>query len=260
MDSIKDTRGVQEVSKLLDNQQLKTNPFGQNVSGEQAYRRAERIATALHLLTNHIPDDEPARSHARGLSREMLSIILSLRDGFRASGGVKIRSAHACIRELISLIKILAISGFISFQNAETMNEALDELGHFLAAAQRTMLAENVSLSTGDFAVQRDPHIRVGTQKYKKTNTQETIKDTKDTSKTSSTGVEMGIKDTQTAARSLVILNILKTGPALGIKDIAAYFPEVSEKTVLRVLNDMIVTRSIRAIGEKRWRKYLIQQ
>ncbi len=257
MDSLKDTRGVQEVSKLLDNQQLKTNPFGQNVSGEQAYRRAERIATALHLLTNHIPDEEPARSHARALARELLSIILSLRDGFRASGGVKIRSAHACIRELISLIRILAISGFISFQNADIMNEALDELGHFLAAAQRTMLAENVSLSTDDFAVRTEK--RSYTYHHKKTQGDVSIKDIKDTSETQKTDDKRQIQDPQFSSRAEVIHGVLKAGHALGIKDISAYFPEVSEKTVLRVLNDMILSGTIKSAGEKRWRKYSIR-
>lgn len=258
MDYLKDTRGVQEVSKFLDNQQFKTNPFGQNISGEQAYRRAERIATAIHLLTNHIPDDEPARSHARALAREMLSVILSMRDGFRASGGVKVRSVHACIRELISLVRILAISGFISFQNADTINAALDELGHFLAAAQRTMLAENVALSPDDFVVKAEHQERP--PQIKKTSVIKDIKDIKDTSETEGNSLDTKEKDTNTSSRSIVIYNVLKQGPALGIKDISAYFPEVSEKTVLRVLNDMIVARQVRATGEKRWRKYTITQ
>jgi len=59
-------------------------------------------------------------------------------------------------------------------------------------------------------------------------------------------------------ARANQILDILKLGGALGIKDIAANLPQYSEKMIQRELANLVVTRSVEKAGEKRWSKYRI--
>ena len=56
----------------------------------------------------------------------------------RAPRSIAFGAVQANIRNLISLTRILTVSGYISMQNATTMVEALDELGNFMSAAQRS--------------------------------------------------------------------------------------------------------------------------
>lgn len=59
-----------------------------------------------------------------------------------------------------------------------------------------------------------------------------------------------------TSVRVQNILEVLRVGGSLGIKDIAANLPEYSEKMIQRELLNMASTGRIRKIGLKRWSKY----
>lgn len=263
MDIIKDTRRATDFAKFLDNESVRTNPFGQNLSGEQAYRRAERLAAALHLLTNHVRDDEPARSRARLLGHELLASVLLLRDGFRASGGIQVKKTQTIIRELISLVKILAISGHVSFQNAEAVSEALDDLGYFLLAAQRSGLAEANPLSKEDLApnIKQSKQLRAIIEAELPSETHVRNKmSLKDIKKTNNKGQKKAYRTDEMRSRAETVMGILQGGALLSIKDISAHFPEYSEKTVQRILSTLIDRGTVKHEGMKRWRKYRLVQ
>ena len=131
MDSQKDIQKTDGLTKFIDNQALKTNPFGENRVGERAYRRAERLAAAIVLLTNHIPDIDPLKHSARQASIELLKSLMSVKDEMRASNSERGRDLKSSVRSLISLVRLLAVSGSVSFQNADAVTEALDELASF---------------------------------------------------------------------------------------------------------------------------------
>src|SRR5689334_20502968 len=88
-DSIKDSKDVSNALTLLDNVSIRTSPFGANVTGENSYKRAERITAALHLVTNHVPEDEPLRTSIRAKGIELMSVILDLRAGLRGATSEK---------------------------------------------------------------------------------------------------------------------------------------------------------------------------
>ena len=152
MDESKDIQGQDGLSKFLDRQEVQTNPFGANRSGERLYRRAERLVAALHILTNHIVDSEPLRLHVREESLKLFPEILAIRDDMRAFGSPKAGNLEASVRNLISLVKMLAVATFISTQNADAVIGALDELGNYLSASSRTPIAESVRFLKEDSA------------------------------------------------------------------------------------------------------------
>src|SRR3989344_3941830 len=117
MDEIKDIAEKSQTSKLLDSTIIRTDAFGKNISGDRAYRRAERIVAAIHLITNHIPFQEPARLALRSSGVRLLSAILGLRSEMRAPGSVAISEAVALVRKLISLARVILVSGHVSPQN-----------------------------------------------------------------------------------------------------------------------------------------------
>jgi hypothetical protein len=116
--SIKD---VSNALEILDSPQLQTNPFGANISGENSYRRAERISAALLLVTNHVPENEPLRIAVRDSGIRLLGKILELRSGFRGAASEKGQVALAEIRSTISQVRLLAVAGYISGPNARSV-------------------------------------------------------------------------------------------------------------------------------------------
>src|SRR3989344_1064952 len=90
MDELKDAKKTNNVSRFVDGQIVRTNAFGDNRAGERAYRRAERIAAAIHLLTNHIASEEPVRLKVRTSATDLLGKVLQLRDEMRATQSVNL--------------------------------------------------------------------------------------------------------------------------------------------------------------------------
>ena len=253
--SQKDIRVVSNTFEILDGHVVKTNPFGANITGENSYRRAERIGAALHLITNHVPENEPIRVSIRKGGIELLDHILELRTGFRPPGSEKVQAVLAKIRHLVSLVRLLAVSGFVSAENVNALAEALDELGSLIVASQRSSLAEQLTITredlqppaviqnttSGTFREERVPN-RFKAKKY--------VKDIKDRSR--------AITQAPSGARADQIMDILRLGGMLGIKDISANLPQYSEKMIQRELADLVLANKINKTGEKRWSRYQV--
>lgn len=255
MDDIKDIQRTDSVSKFLDQQSLRTNPFGENRAADRAYRRAERIASGAYMLTSHIPANEPVRAQVRNSASKLLSGCLALKDQMRSHQSEPVSQILSEIRYMVSLMRLMGISGFVSQANALVVIEALDELGNFIHASQKSMLSENVSLSKDDLI-----DVRMNT--YKPV---QKIKDTSNKIATESVSIQNSVSDTTkkvpelsgtSSTRVQSILEILKVGGSLGIRDIAANLPEYSEKMIQRELLDLVSRGSVKKIGLKRWSKY----
>lgn len=245
-ESIKDTQDVSNALLILDGQSIRTNPFGANVTGENSYRRAERISAAVHLVTNNVPENEPIRSSLRNKGLELLSVILELRSGFRGPASEKGQSVLVSIRELISLIRLLAVSGYISVQNANAIAEALDELGSLIVVSQKSALAEQLTISHDQLI---PPTIQGGFSRLDRAHPMP-----RSPRRPLSTG-EQSVTGSANQ-RSERIMDILKLGGMLGIRDIAANLPQYSEKMVQRELAELVSAGKVRKVGEKRWSRY----
>lgn len=263
MDDKKDISKQQSLSLFLDGQ-VRTNPFGLNRAAERTYRRAERICAAAFLITGHVSADENIRNEIRSAATGLLSDALCLRDDMRSIQSKKVLQLQLRIRHLISLFKIFGAAGFISEANAATMTEGLDELGNFTTAAQRSSLSENISLSREDLM-----DIAIG---HKSQSAKEDIKDIRpirdvkdvrvksDDKQSSNRSTNSNGTNGTSGARIQSILEILRTGGALGIKDISANLPEYSEKMIQRELLGMVALGQVHKIGLKRWSKYSLPQ
>lgn len=255
MDEIKDISKKEQESPFLDDKVIRTRAFGHNVSGDRAYQRAERLVAAIHLVTNHISPDEPARGISRRSGIHLLSSILMLRDEMRVSGSIALQRVQASIRKLISLMRILSIAGHVSHQNAEALVEALDELGVFLLTSRRTTLSESTVLTKDELLAAGSSSARgylSDTESRKRSH--QSIKDkVKRRDK-------MSDRADKTRMRGEGIVTILGAQGRLGIKDIAAHLPEYSEKMIQRELKGLVSLGRIKKVGSKRWSMYLLAQ
>lgn len=250
-DAVKDNREISNILRVLDSSVIRTSPFGANLSGENSYRRAERISAALHLITNHLPEPEPLRVAIRTRGLELLAIILDLRSAFRSPASEKSHSALALIREIISLTRLLAVSGYISLQNANVIADAIDELGSLIVVSQRSSLSEQLTISRDQLIP--PPVSSVGGLRAERP-IQNIVKRTHQTEP-----AERQISNSAGSSnRADVIMDILKAGGNLGIKDISSNLPQYSEKMVQRELSDLVKNGRVQKVGFKRWSRYQI--
>lgn len=246
MDGKTEIQKSNPLARFFDRQTVRTNPFGGNLSADRAYRRAERLVAALFLVTNHIAAGESIRASIRSGALDMLQNVLALRNEMRTESE-NVVACRASIRNEISLVRILAVAGFLSMQNANTMIAGLDELGGFLSAAQGSPLSDQYSFSHESLLDIREGHI-------KDTHTVKDRMDIKDTPAVSDTpSVKKGIH-----VREEAVLAVLRSGGELGIRDIAANLPEYSEKMIQRHLVDLIAAGRVKKIGLKRWSRYSV--
>jgi len=240
--------------KFLD-VEIRTNPFGENRSGERAYRRAERIIAAVFLLTNHLHPDESLRKQVRDTAFSLLPKVLSLRDEMRTSASVRMNELQATIRHLISQVRMLVFAGLISSQNAEVMCGALDELGAFISLSQRTHLSERFTVSRTDFL--DVPENYKGHVKDIRDN--RVIKDKPPVTDTQRTDTTDSIETPRPITpRSRTVIDVLRSGGDMNVRDIAAYLPEYGEKTIQRELSGLITQGVVKRSGLKRWSRYSI--
>lgn len=261
MDHQKDTQKFEGIVKFVDSQSTKTNPFGENRVGERAYRRSERISAALFLLTSHMSDSEPLKARVREASLALLTDVLALRDEMRSFNSERITALKVSIRKLISLCRILAVSGFVSFQNAGVISEALDELSGFLLASQRSTLSETASFSREDFLDVRDTTIPQRSVRELSHKSDSAVKDItgEDDKHVPEKESDSNGRDKNTTARSSAILEVLRVGGSLGIRDVASNLPEFSEKMIQRELAALVQKGVVSKTGLKRWSRYALK-
>ena len=67
-----------------------------------------------------------------------------------------------------------------------------------------------------------------------------------------------GHEKTRLNGRTQAILEVLRTGGELGIRDVASQLPEFSEKMIQRELAALVEKGTVKKLGEKRWSRYAI--
>lgn len=251
MDNQKDIESPEKVSLSIDGRHIRTNPFGENRAAERAYRRAERLAAALYLVTNHISTEEPLRVEVRRDAPKLVSDVLGLRDEMRSNRSGKPVAFFARIRTLITLVRLLAASGHVSLQNAEVLIEALDELGNFVAASQRTILSENITVSREELLDVGS--VAVSVIRDKTVTARKDASTVKDMRRMSD---KNGDRKKTAEVRVRNILEIVRQGGEIGIREIAAHLPEYSEKMIQRELLELVSKGQLKKIGLKRWSRY----
>jgi predicted transcriptional regulator len=231
--------------------------YGQSHSSIQSLKRTERIIAALYILTKNVPYEEPIRMVIRSNGHKLLNVILKLKSGFNSESNAVIISVSTICVEMISLIRILFVDGYISKRNAEILIRAVEDLLHFVLDASKSITSEESSFSNSDFSPSRN-NIEYGQAVNSSgLKTRISSSDNIDNLKSSKKGGKQSLKrSSNREERKVLIIDTLRNGGKLGIKDISLQVVGFSEKTVQRELNRLVKEGLILKEGEKRWSKY----
>ncbi len=229
-----------------------SNIFEKDIKRVYIYKKSERLAKAIHLIT-------PAFRSSPALRDRLDRIAVGLID----AGTLPLASAKTELsRELLTLSSVLNIArsgGLLSEMNADLISKEahllLQEVALYeeprMLMEEAPSLAELAKESVARGALAPRPtaasNVRIATGEgplpiYKgQSQGQDYIKD----------------KPAKTNRRE-AILDILRSKGSLSIKDISTHVRDVSEKTIQRELQNLIDEGVVNKSGERRWTTYAL--
>ncbi|MFA5998344.1 MAG: hypothetical protein WC814_03100 [Candidatus Paceibacterota bacterium] len=227
-----------------------SNIFEKDIRRVFIYKKAERLAKAIHLIT-------PAFTESVSLKNRIDAIAVGLIDAAILPPGA---ARVALPRELLALSSILSIartSGVLSAMNAELIINEAHLLLHEIAAYEepRLSFAETPTLSTiAKNALSRENSHNSDPVAMRRSVPQHPA--------ASSKGHTPHIKDTEKVAEGHIkdrrdtVLSVIRAKGSASIKDISTLVRGVSEKTIQRELSALIESGKVQKRGERRWSTY----
>jgi len=217
------------------------NIFEKDIRRVFIYKKAERLAKAIHLIA-------PAFSDSVSLRNRIDSIAIGLVDGAVLSSSA-VRSSIS--RELLSLSSMLSIArtgGFLSPMNADTITREAHILLQEVADYEdpRILLDETPTLATiAKNVISHDALRNTDHKEFKRTSAPNKGHIL------SRTNPPPIVKD-----RRETIMSVIKDKKKASIKDISTLIRGVSEKTIQRELSALISSGIVLKEGERRWSTY----
>lgn len=229
-----------------------SNIFEKDIRRVYIYKKAERLAKAIHLVS-------PAFRTSPALRDRMDTIAVGLVDA-------AILPPHMArdnmSRELLALSSVLSIArtgNLLSGMNAELISKEAQQLLQEVAAYEEPRIFMDDAPSLATLAKEVGAERSITTDMPITSVHREQRQVVKMAKKPlSSKGQAIGhIKD-KTTDRREAIKSILAAKGSSYIKDISTIIRDVSEKTIQRELQAMVDTGEITKEGERRWTTYAL--
>ncbi len=202
----------------------------QNDFHRYAVQKAERLAAAVHVVTNFLDKDEPLRREMRRAALDVVRLAAEL----TAMGAQDTLSARTA--EVASLLDVASRSQLVSAMNAKLITEEYVSLTAFVRDRYVSMKDKLISVSD----IERPMSFT-------------SVKDK----------VEYRTKyrtSTSDTTRRGEIMNLLNVKDKISVKDAAQSMPGVSEKTIQRELVSMVTDGVLVREGERRWATYRLPE
>lgn len=190
--------------------------------------KGQKIVAALYLVTQHLSDNDPFKTKIRSLA----VLLIDSRTQ---------NTTKELVENIQGMLNVSSLANIISQRNVAMLNGALNEyLIGFHDSGDISKLFDNLG--------QKDISDKINQNKDNMS-----FIDTKMSDITKNTQAIQSVK----SKRQNEILKFVNKNKSVGIKDISAIFPDVSEKTVQREISSLVDKGLITKRGNKRWSIYL---
>ena len=218
-----------------------TNIFEKDIRRVFIYKKAERLAKAIHLIT-------PAFAESVSLKNKIDALAIGLVD----AAILPPSTARATLsRELLALSSVLSIArtgGLLSAMNAELISREAYFLLQEIADYEEPRLSLDETPTLSNLVRQTQASLPAAKVREAPASRGDTgkrhIKDTSD------------ISDTKIKDRREAIMSVIKNKGKASIKDISTVIRNVSEKTIQRELIALVGGGFVEKHGERRWSTY----
>ena len=204
------------------------------------YKKTEKLATALYMVTNLFNDSEPMKWTLRTKVSQLLSFIIGFKDILQSREDEFVNETKTRVLEIVSLLEISAQSGLVSPMNFSILKSEFINLLNFLSHFKKPHSQSHpMDLRENFFEVpshsKKEILLHDDSNDVKDSNVLETHKRTN---------------------RQNIIIGLLKKKKDLTIHDIAQTISDCSEKTIQRELISLISVGVVQKIGQRRWSRY----
>lgn len=269
------------ISVLKNTSDLDT--IGQDVPYYFLKKKAEKLSTAVYLVTGFLSDSEPMKWQIRECGLSILSDVISAATPPMSEMSLRVKSAASGIGKIISLFEIAAAAGFISGMNLSILKEEYLSLAEVMEN-QKAGKPEGGYVFSREFFESREApsslitekktfaHEQAAQKHFSKDNEivrhDSLVQKDETPNETPSSGIsdisDINLKNTSTAklekvSRRDTVLSLIKdkgAGAELSIKDISDKFSDCGEKTIQRELNALVGEGILKKTGERRWSRY----
>ncbi len=218
------------------------------------FKKTEKICNAVYFITAHVSDTPQGHVHQQsdivheveGSALALLGHVQATLSRTRDELPVIASTLSIAILDLQAKLSILVSTGRMSRNHLSVFTEELDTL-------ERAIYFHEPDRGHGERTaprIQKAAPKRAQPATLARTVEQTVAQPPKPVATTEPRG-QRG-----TSSRVSVITDILSKTPAVSIKDISRWFPDVSEKTIQREINALIESGTVRKDGEKRWSRY----
>jgi hypothetical protein len=262
------------------------NYFAEDKSFVFIFKKTQKLATALYLITGFFGDSEPLKWKLRTLGSKLIEVNLALKDSSNNPDSA-ITSMRSVILEISSLLLVSKQSGLVSEMNYAIISKEFSSLADSLTLSSEfktegdreiredffkvTPEAQTVPMQKAPIALQEVSLIPESMQEtvvekdiLKDHKIDEAVmarmgKPAQATSSIDSSPKPLkdyGVVAVKKNSRQSIIIGLLKRKKEIMIKDVSPLIQGCSEKTIQRELLAMVDAGILRKVGEKRWSRY----
>ncbi|MEQ1500099.1 MAG: DeoR family transcriptional regulator [Parcubacteria group bacterium] len=236
--------------------------FGNDSGFVYIFKKTEKLATAVYMVTSLLSDNEPMKWSLRRKVSDLLSLVVNYKDIPESARFDFVYNIKTSVLEMTSFLETLSLGGSISKMNSSVLKQEFLNLVNFMDSGANVSgdLSRHVFSDTF-FDVPKieksafkdtpqNPHASaVNSYSYLSIPANQTSQSTRD-----NTPKEKDLF--KRSNRQNIIIGLLKKKKELTIKDIAQTIKDCSEKTIQRELISLIGLGLLKRTGERRWSKY----
>jgi hypothetical protein len=240
----------------------KNNAFlnGSNLFGFLS-KKTERLSSAVYLVTNFVPENEPLRLRLRECSLELLTKLLSLKSA-PASAVPLSDNLLSLISEIVALLEVGHSSGYFSPMNHEVLSREYRSIGSIISERRHEIDTKKVSLPKEFFEVPLPLPEATKTQRQSSPLSLSSLQGSVYQGQNRAAKSDYPRPETQGqttirhSGRRETIITLLKKRPFVTVKDVSEVIGNCSEKTIQRELLLLVGQGVLKKEGERRWSKY----
>jgi hypothetical protein len=249
-------------------------------------KKAEKLATALYLITGFLSDSEPLKWNIRESGLAVLTDVTSFGNTVVSETSQRVKKIMSDIEKVVSLLEISATAGFMSEMNLAILKEEYLSLVQALGSRKKGGLEEGFVFGREFFSTRGTPRHLPNPEEKSEELSKGQVKDTgvqsvRSSSLSSEGRTEVGCaspvvsgkpisdnnssmwktiletkKTVEKTSRREMIIALIKDKKEISIKDITNHFPDCGEKTIQRELAALVATNALKKTGDRRWSKY----
>ena len=245
--SLKKREDALDIEQLVLEKSIFSNVFEKDIRRVYIYKKSEMIAKAIHLVSPAFKDSKALRDRLQRISVEVID----------ASVLPPSLAREALSRELLTLSSILRMAktaGMLSSMNADIIMRETHELLQEVSSYEDPKVALEESPSLATLTRTAGLKAQVVSETFVSNRVGAAVRNSSENKGQYSKGQKEVKKDKN--GRREAILSILKSKGPSYIKDLSTMIREVSEKTIQRELQALVLEGTVSKSGERRWTTY----